>query len=1064
MPRIADDVIARIKSAVRIEDLARETGVELRRQGKDQVGRCPFGEHTDSTPSLTVTPAKGLWHCFGCGAGGDSIAWVQKTQGLAFRPAVELLSRRVDGLGGGLRKLDGGAPPKATVRALFDAPFRPEDDDAGLLAGLVRFYRSTFDRSPKGCAYLAERGIADTEMLERFGVGLADGSLGYHLPRRQKDGRDLRERLAALGVFREKSRREHFDGCVTFPVYDEDGRVVQIYGRRTGRVDVRWSAAGSKHLVLPVPLRGVWNWPALRESTEIVLCEAILDACTAIENGFPNTIATWGADGFTEDHERALVRHGVRKVLIAFDRDDAGDAGAKTVAAKLAVHGIDCYRVELPRGMDVNDYARKMSPADRALALAIRGAVWMGTGRAPAAAAAFAPARPALRAVPAEPAPASTPSNAQESPSLAAFPLPPGSEEPAAGEGNLVGVTSTAAVTGSPAQSTPLAGGLAPESLTDDEAVFRIADRLYRLRGLAKTTNQSAKLHVTVSRDGVGFEADSPIPGRFVDIFDLFQSKARWSFQKSAAADIGVSEDVVKRDLGRLLLAVEEIQSQRARKAAEPRVKVPALTPEEVADALELAADPRYFERVLEAFDRCGLAGETTNKLVAWIAAGSRRLERPLAVIIQSSSSAGKSALMDAVLAFIPEEEREKYSAVTGKALYYIPGENGLAHKVLAISEEEGAETASYALKMLQSEGELSIISTGKDGSSGRLVTHEYRVQGPVMILLTTTRIELDEELQNRCLVLTVDESREQTERIHRMQRERETLEGLLAEEEKPKIRRLMQNAQRILRPVRVMNPYAPQLEFLASRLRMRRDHEKYLTLIRAIAFLGQYQRPTKTAEHQGKAVEYVEVTPADIALANRIAGEVLGRSLDELPPQTRRFLDLLDEMVAAGCERERVKRTEFWFYRRDVREHMGWSTTQVKLHLDRLVELEYVAARGGANGRRFVYELLYDGAGRRGERFLPGLVDVEKLTDPSAHRTTGRTEEPTCRPPVGPLSATYRAPVGVRNDNAGKANRADSTEDTENAPGPQEDKSGVDRTAVDRDAVERRGASVLVG
>ena len=121
---------------------------------------------------------------------------------------------------------------------------------------------------------------------------------------------------------------------------------------------------------------------------------------------------------------------------------------------------------------------------------------------------------------------------------------------------------------------------------------------------------------------------------------------------------------------------------------------------------------------------------------------------------------------------------------MTGQSLYYM-GQQNLKHKILAIVEEEGAERASYALKLLQSERELSIASTGKDPETGRLVTHEYRVEGPVMILLTTTAVEVEEELLNRCLVLTVDEEREQTKKIHRMQREAQTLSGLLARQDR---------------------------------------------------------------------------------------------------------------------------------------------------------------------------------------------------------------------------------------------------------------------------------------
>ena len=184
-------------------------------------------------------------------------------------------------------------------------------------------------------------------------------------------------------------------------------------------------------------------------------------------------------------------------------------------------------------------------------------------------------------------------------------------------------------------------------------------------------------------------------------------------------------------------------------------------------------------------FETCGLVGEETNKLTGYLAAVSRKLEKPLAVMVQSSSAAGKSALMEAVLAFVPPEERVQYSAMTGQSLFYM-GEADLKHKVLAIAEEEGAERASYALKLLQSEGKLSIASTGKDPTTGRLVTHEYHVEGPVAIMLTTTAIDLDEELLNRCLVLSVDEDREQTRAIHRLQREAETLEGLRGTQARP--------------------------------------------------------------------------------------------------------------------------------------------------------------------------------------------------------------------------------------------------------------------------------------
>jgi len=370
--------------------------------------------------------------------------------------------------------------------------------------------------------------------------------------------------------------------------------------------------------------------------------------------------------------------------------------------------------------------------------------------------------------------------------------------------------------------------------------------------------------------------------------------------------------------------------------------------------------------------------GEATNLLAGYLAAVSRKLDAPLAVLIQSSSAAGKSSLMDAVLNLVPEEERVQYSAMTGQSLFYL-GETDLQHKILAIAEEEGVRQAAYALKLLQSDGELTMASTGKDEATGNLVTKQYRVKGPVMLMLTTTAIDVDEELLNRCLVLTVNESREQTQAIHARQRAKQTLEGLIMDNERHSIIALHQNAQRLLKAVHVVNPYANRLTFLDDKTRMRRDHMKYLTLIRAIALLHQHQRPVRSVDHRGARLDYIEVTQDDIALANRIAHDVLGRTLDELPPQARRLLTLLQAWVSERCTALAMQRGEFRFTRKQVREVTRWGDTQLKLYFARLVELEYLIAH--YNGRRQAteYELLYDGQGDA-QPHLMGLLDPATL------------------------------------------------------------------------------------
>ncbi len=288
----------------------------------------------------------------------------------------------------------------------------------------------------------------------------------------------------------------------------------------------------------------------------------------------------------------------------------------------------------------------------------------------------------------------------------------------------------------------------------------------------------------------------------------------------------------------------------------------------------------------------------------------------------------------------------------------------------------------------------MTIASTGKDPTTGKLVTSEYRVEGPVMLCLTTTAIDIDEELLNRCLVLTINETAEQTAAIQRRQRASRTLAGLQANVQAEQVLAAHRAAQSLLRPLAVVNPFAESLTFASDRVRLRRDHVKYLALIDAIALLHQQQRPVHTLDVNGALVEYVEVTRDDITLANRLAHAVLGRSLDELPPQTRRVLTALDAWLSEQATTQHIDRGGMQFTRRDVRGHLGLSDTQLRVHLDRLVQLDYVAVHGGKMGQRFAYSLLFDGnAGVEGPQLM-GLTDAAM---PDMVQTS-RGQEPTSR------------------------------------------------------------------
>jgi hypothetical protein len=951
-----------------------------------------------------------------------------KKEGVSFRHAVEILRRKT------------GETPAAPVLKTRQGTEHPvlvdpatQMADHALLKHVADFYHQTFLNDPKAMKYLEQRKCFHPEAVKFFRLGYANRTLGYRVPSTTAEGKKLKAQLQRLGILRE-SGHEHLTGSVVFPILDAQGGIAQMYGRK---ITPKLREGTPLHLYLPGEHKAVWNGQALAGQKEWLLCEALIDALTLWCAGFRNVTCAYGVNGFTPAHWQLLDQLKPERIVLCYDNDQPGNDAAAKLTEQLKAKGVRVLRAKLPPGKDVNDVARENKNVQTALATVLEGSgarpmTKPATANTNAPTATAAPPPPVIAAHHEQKKPSAAPLQSEPTIAKGAGVRPPGPRPAVVAPASLPVPTAPPAeppkhvamvvdeVTGEPLpivtkESLETGIGWAPEPFTPapyaevqaqqassslaapqpppspvpaakeetpadiangDEASFTFGERQWRVRGVAKNLSfETLRVQLRVM-----------VGDRYhLDTLDLCNAKHRQNFLAQAHGETGQAADVLKRDLGQVLLKIEELQEQHIRKTVEPERKEIVLQEGEREAALALLRDPKLLDRIVGDFERCGVVGEQINILVGYLCAISRKLEKPLAIVIQSMSAAGKSALMEAVLAFVPEEQRIKYSAMTGQSLYYL-GDCDLQHKVLAIVEEEGAERASYALKLLQSEGELTIASTGKDPQTGRMVTQEYHVEGPVMIMLTTTAIDLDEELLNRCIVLTVDESREQTRRIHELQREARTLDGLRRKLDKAAILAAHRNAQRLLRPLRVVNPFARRLTFLDDRTRTRRDHEKYLTLIDTIALLHQFQRPLK---RDGAQLEYIEATLDDIATANRIAGEILGRTLDDLPPQTRRLLRLIDEFVSQEGKRLKLARADFRFTRRDVRAHTGWTDFQVRVHLDRLMQMEYVLSHRGRRGQCFIYELLYDGQGQDGKPFLIGLLDVECLRTATVPKTS---------------------------------------------------------------------------
>jgi hypothetical protein len=852
-------------------------------------------------------------------------------------------------------------------------------DDAGVLEAVVGHYRAALVDAPSVHGWLVEHGIRHGEVVEAFGLGWSDRTLGLSLPIGARvAGRELRGRLQTLGVLR-STGHEQFRGCLVVPVRDEQGRVVQCYGQRVQRPQRRRDGQTPEEVLwldtdadADAALRtGLWHRQALAEA-EVIVADTILDGLIWWSAGYRNVLAPGGPDGLPAELPDLLIEAGVTRVLLAQARTPTGEATAGVLTAALAAQGLACFRVVFPHGCDASFVAVDGNDPTEVLGGRLRAAQWLGDGPAPSR------QQTVLGDGPTTPAP---PRQVRGPRPLPAAPGPH-SDRPAAPVVDAAPATNTPTgtplVTASPIPPPAPAPPGRDVEVDGGELRATIGPLTWRVRGLDRVTGPGS-LRVNVSVRHVS--DDGSDDGRFhLDVVDLFSARARQLFLKAAVMELGTDEERLRRDLGRVLLACEDRVLDLQAEARTPAPVLPVMTAEQEQDALALLRDPQLLERVVADVAALGVVGEVDNALIAYLAATSRLLDTPLAVVVQSGSAAGKSTLTDAVLSLMPDEQRLAVSAMTGQSLFYL-GETELAHKILSVAEAEGAERASYALKLLQSEGELSIASTGKDAVTGELVTKTYRVQGPVALFLTTTAPSLDDELGNRCLVLGVEEDQAQTRAILAAQRHAQTVSGLLARHEREKLRVLHANAQRLLAPIPVVNPHAPSLSFADGRTRARRDQAKLLTLIRTVTLLHQHQRPRKRLVRNGIELVYLEATTEDVAVAQRLAPLIFGGpDLADLAPQTRRLLALLEALVTREAKTSRCRREDIRFTRRHAREQIGWGDFALRRHLARLVELELLAAHRSYTGA-YTYELLWhrpESANERGNDHAAGSDNDE--------------------------------------------------------------------------------------
>jgi hypothetical protein len=445
---------------------------------------------------------------------------------------------------------------------------------------------------------------------------------------------------------------------------------------------------------------------------------------------------------------------------------------------------------------------------------------------------------------------------------------------------------------------------------------------------------------LTLRRDGLAYAARvyAPLLGRLratikvergtafhVDTLDLYASRSRTEFTKRVAKALTVDAEAVERDLLALLVEAEKTASADEG-SAEAASSPPPISESDRAEALAFLKRHDLLDQAAKDVDALGFVGEDTNKRLLYLVAISRKLPDPLSAIVLSQSGAGKSGITEVIEKLTPPEDVVLFTRLTPQSLYYTePG--FLDQKLVIVEERYGSMEADYSIRVLQSRKKLIAAAPIKDPQTGNMRTKVFTVEARAAFIEATTASAVNHENATRCFELTMDESPEQTRRIHERQRLMRTERGLDLRREAEAIARRHWNAQRLLESLPVVIPFADRLTFPSSWMRTRRDHARFLNLIEVSAFLHQHQRERRNGA--------VLADVADYAAAYALAASVLAETLSDVKKPLREAYERIRGLSSEG---------DGTISRREIREALAVPDSTVRRWLSDLVELEYLA------------------------------------------------------------------------------------------------------------------------
>ncbi|MDX9905906.1 MAG: CHC2 zinc finger domain-containing protein [Bacteroidales bacterium] len=674
--------------------------------------------------------------------------------------------------------------------------------------------------------------------------------------------------------------------CVIFPLKNQGGTITGLYGRSTVNNDT------SKHYY-SAHRSGLYPGYPSGETTRLILTEAVIDAATLEQ--LPEIaaeyviLACYGTNGLTPEHKEAIKGlKNLKEIVLFFDGDDPGReaVGKQATTLKQLCPEILISAVDTPEGEDVNSLSISHSPEIFAHLLETRKDFFL-----------------------------STEESSMESKE------DPQAENPVA-----------AVLLNTPAPKL---------NTTNSEYITFATDGLQMALLGGVNLGQLDRLRVTVKIR----RSDSIDPLHSVrQSVDLYHAEYLDRFIARASERLEVSVTVLTKALAQLTEQVEQYRLSRIESLKERKPDKRQLTQDRIQRAVNYLKSSDLMERTWKDLGLAGVVGQENNRLLMYLVFTSRLRENPLHIISLGSSGAGKTYLQEKISELIPDQDKLEITMLSENAFYYFE-QNELRHKLVLIEDLDGAEAVLYPLRELQTKRKISKTIPVKD-SKGNLKTVTLHVEGPICVAGTTTKERLYEDNANRSLLIYVDGSPEHRERI--MEYQRRLSAGRINPAREERLKELFRDAQSVLKPVGVRNPYAEYLKLPEQVFKPLRTNAHYLAFIETVTFYCQYQRSVKRDPESGQG--YVETTLEDIAWANRLLREVLLTKSDELPHAVREFF----EGLKAWVKKEKLES----FCARDLQQRLRMYPVKVNRYLHELESRWLIRRVGGNRKSGFEYQV----------------------------------------------------------------------------------------------------------